>query len=357
MIFSRELGWTQKAWGHHGLDNANGQGIRADHDYSGESPPGGLRLASFGGSFVYGADVACHETWQSMMENIHPEVEVLNFGVSAYGNDQALLRYREEGVAFHPDVVILGFINENKLRNFSTFRPFYHPATGLPLGKPRFLLRDGQLVFVPNPFQSLDDYRALLDHPARELPRIGKYDSYYSQYEAHTVSFVDRLPSVSAVHFWMTKFSKAMASWKEEREADRVWAQRVRRISLLFRIFDAFAEDARRQGSRPLFMLCPIEGEYRAGDGVHERPYPEVKRYLRARGEDFLDLEEVFEPYLSGGGDVADLFAFGERGGHYSAVAHRLIEAGMWTKINGLLGSRPTSNEGGRMEDETGRTN
>lgn len=336
MIFSRELGWTHKAWGRHGLDNANGQGIRSDEDYSLHAASGVLRLATFGGSFVYGADVDCGETWQAMMEKDHSGVEALNFGVSAYGTDQALLRYRLEGMAFDPDVVVLGFINENRLRNFSTFRPFYHPSTGLPLGKPRFLLKDGGLVLVPNPFQSLEDYRRLLEDPAKELPRIGAEDSYYAQYESKRIPFVEQLPSISALRFWIKRISESRQELREGNESEVEWAENFRRHSLLLHLFDAFVADARSHGAKPLIMLCPISFDYQDGDGIHADPYPQLKRYFRARGVNFLDLEEVFEPYLSGGGQVADLFAFGERGGHYSALAHRLIEEGMLERIEKL---------------------
>ena len=202
MIFSRELGWTHKAWGRHDLDQANGQGIRADHDYAPDPDPSVLRIATFGGSFVYGADVPTRDTWQYLMEEHSPRVEVMNFGVSGYGTDQALLRYRIEGMKFHPNIVVLGFIAEHSLRILSTFRPFYRPSTGLPLGKPRFRLVDGNLEYVPNPFQSLDDYRALLADPARELPRIGAEDGFYSQYEAHEIPFIEQLPSIGALRFW-----------------------------------------------------------------------------------------------------------------------------------------------------------
>lgn len=337
MIFSRELGWTHKAWGHHGIDRANGQGIRADRDFAIKPPPSTLRIATFGGSFVYGADVSREQTWQALMEQTHHGVEVLNFGVSGYGTDQALLRYRLEGEAFSPDIVVLGFISENQRRNLTTFRPFYLPATGLPLGKPRFRVKKDRLILVPNPFRSLDDYRALLENPERELPRIGADDSYYSQYEGSSIPFIDRLPSATALRFWWKRASNEFIRWREAREPQSVWAERISRNSLLLKLFDAFTDEARTHGSTPIIMLCPIDLEYRGGDGIHADPYPLIKRYLKARGEDYVDLAEVFAPYLQGGGRVPDLFANGERGGHYSAVAHRLIQKAMWKKFRHAL--------------------
>jgi len=314
-------------------DQANGQGIRADHDYAPDPDPSVLRIATFGGSFVYGADVPTRDTWQYLMEEHSPRVEVMNFGVSGYGTDQALLRYRIEGMKFHPNIVVLGFIAEHSLRILSTFRPFYRPSTGLPLGKPRFRLVDGNLEYVPNPFQSLDDYRALLADPARELPRIGAEDGFYSQYEAHEIPFIEQLPSIGALRFWSGRIGRRFENWRESREEDSVWAEKILRKSLLLSLFDAFARDAKHAGAIPVFMLCPIDVEYRDGDGSHPEPYPAVKRFLRARGEEFIDLADVFEPHLKQGGRYAEFYAHGENGGHYSSLAHRLIEAALRQKI------------------------
>ena len=78
------------------------------------------------------------------------------------GPGQALLRYRRDGVKFHPHVVLIGFMSENINRVVNTFRPFYFPRSGVPFSKPRFALRGGDLVLIPNPLQSEEAYRELL---------------------------------------------------------------------------------------------------------------------------------------------------------------------------------------------------
>ena len=51
----------------------------------------------------------------SLLATLRPNqrVEVINAGVSAWGSDQALLWYRNEGAKYEPDLVILGFFPGN----------------------------------------------------------------------------------------------------------------------------------------------------------------------------------------------------------------------------------------------------
>ena len=58
----------------------------------------------------------------------------MNFGVGGFGLDQAYLRYQKMIREFELPTVLLGFMPENMSRHVNTYRPFYFPGTGLPLG-------------------------------------------------------------------------------------------------------------------------------------------------------------------------------------------------------------------------------
>src|SRR5512147_1251033 len=104
--FDSDLGWCIRPNGvsKNGLFRANAVGLRGDRDYAPQPPTGVTRIAVFGESFVHGDKVANEETWPHLLEIAAADVEVLNFGVNGYGTDQALLRYRRDGVAYHPQV-------------------------------------------------------------------------------------------------------------------------------------------------------------------------------------------------------------------------------------------------------------
>ena len=55
---------------------------------------------------VVGYGVPIEQHFSKLLEGYFRDVEVINMGVSGYGVDQELLALRNEGVRYHPDVVI-----------------------------------------------------------------------------------------------------------------------------------------------------------------------------------------------------------------------------------------------------------
>ncbi len=103
------LGWTNRS-------EVNAAGMRDDREYEPFPSPGMLRIAAFGDSFTFDAGVELHDSWAKQVAEIRPTLEVLNYGVGAYGLDQAYLRYLRHGTSYHPDVVFIGYMSENIAR-------------------------------------------------------------------------------------------------------------------------------------------------------------------------------------------------------------------------------------------------
>jgi hypothetical protein len=112
-------------------------------------PPGTLRIAVLGDSFVEAQQVAEQNTacaliqqelssQLSSFEPHHPlkRVEVMNFGVDGYGTAQEFFTLTEDVWQFSPDVVVLAFFPGNDVRNNSAVlegdkcRPFFVPSGG-----------------------------------------------------------------------------------------------------------------------------------------------------------------------------------------------------------------------------------
>lgn len=178
--FSQTLGWTVTPGMSRAANQAtytsNSAGMRSLREYEQTPPPRGLRLAAFGDSFTHCDDVENDECWTAQLEAVVPGAEVLNFGVSGYAPDQAWLRYQEEGRAYQPCAVLIGFMVENVNRMVNRFRPFYQPETGITLGKPRFLLKGDGLELLPSPARSALDYA----DPAWVERELGPHDFWYS---------------------------------------------------------------------------------------------------------------------------------------------------------------------------------
>jgi hypothetical protein len=127
------------------LLNSNSKGIRGNKEYEyGKSA--NKRILIFGDSFTFGEETSDSENYPYYLQQMLPSFEIINFGVLGYGHDQMLIYFKEEGVKYKPDIVILGFMNENMLRNTLTFRDY---------SKPKFELANGKLKLknfpVPKP--------------------------------------------------------------------------------------------------------------------------------------------------------------------------------------------------------------
>jgi len=119
--------------------------------------PGRARVAVFGCSQTFGAEVEDDETYSAQLGHRLHDVDVLNFGVHGYGTDQMLLRYRRDGAPYRPDVVVVGFAYYHLLRNQDAFRFF---------AKPRFVLDDGTLRLVGVPVPTPGAYAAMATMPS-----------------------------------------------------------------------------------------------------------------------------------------------------------------------------------------------
>ena len=95
-----------------GLYTTNSIGIRSNKEFDLEKYK--KRIAFFGDSYIFAADVPYNESWIYFLENsLGDEWEVMTFGVGGYGIDQAYLRWKLQGQNYDPDIIVIGFQAEN----------------------------------------------------------------------------------------------------------------------------------------------------------------------------------------------------------------------------------------------------
>jgi len=91
----------------------NGEGLRADRDYSFRKPAGTCRVAVFGDSFLMGYELDLKDTFTTQLEELLRargwRVEVLNFSVSGFGTAEMLRTYEAYARRFDPDVVLFSW--------------------------------------------------------------------------------------------------------------------------------------------------------------------------------------------------------------------------------------------------------
>jgi len=176
MIADPHTGWSPRPGGvtHEGMYRYESHGIRcgpAMTDYNEQPQPGVTRIAVYGDSFAHCDDVPLEQSWGEHLQALRNAggrpTEVVNFGVSAYGMDQAFQRWRHLGKAFAPQIVLFGFQAENVNRNVNLLRGFYVFHTGIPFSKPRFILGESGRLKVINdptlPVETVPDVMANMD--------------------------------------------------------------------------------------------------------------------------------------------------------------------------------------------------
>jgi hypothetical protein len=139
--------------------SSNSRGLRGTAEYGYEKPAGTRRIVVLGDSFTFGEEVSDDETMSAVLGTLLADAEVLNFGVHGYGHDQMLLYLQEEALRYHPDVVVLGYVDIDVERNILSFRDY---------AKPQYVVEDGRLRLtnVPIPTQesviAAEPYRSKL---------------------------------------------------------------------------------------------------------------------------------------------------------------------------------------------------
>jgi lysophospholipase L1-like esterase len=120
----------------------NEDGLR-DRRHSYESQNDIERILVLGDSFAWGYGVEESERFSQLLEK-SLDVEVINAGVSGYSTDQELLWYKNEGVKYETDLVIVVIAGNDVGDNARQIVSHIYY-------KPKFVLEDGQLVLTGYP--------------------------------------------------------------------------------------------------------------------------------------------------------------------------------------------------------------
>ncbi len=286
-LYHPVLGWDFPP----GLVYEDAEGIPYSHGARGErhccTSFDTTLIATYGDSFTYCAEVGDENTWQTFLGD-KLQTNVLNFGVSGYGTDQALLKYElQEGIA--AKIVILGVLPENINRVVNIYRPFYTYHDPLKLTKPIFFKDRNKIRLVPNPIRSVAEVSKL--DQEQFLEELGKFDYWYQ---------LDKgLPKFTF------PYTFSFFAWK-----DSVFAQLTARVqgfsngrirhpwnlydedgplSIMCYLADRFVATARSRGSEPLIVIMPHKDyitEMTDNGMVRAATFME---YLSDKGYPFLD--------------------------------------------------------------------
>jgi len=310
-----------------GPPDINSAGMRDNREYNADPLPGTIRISAFGGSFVYTDEVPLEKTWIKRIDALTLSTEVLNYGVKSYGLDQAYVRYLEEGLKYHPSMVLIGHTVDDVERDVMVFLPFHwQDARGAyALAKPRFEIRDGQLTLLRNPLFSLDDYANLARNDVQVLKELGKHDYYYQN--SYQQGGLDFLPSVR-----LAKVSwKVLATGLHEPifKPDGSYNVRSEAYAVTAGIFDAFYRRVLEDNALPVIVVFPMSTDLNRSQKGKIRRYAPLLEHFRSKGYRFIDVQDALQAArVSGGG----LFA---KGGHYSPLGNQILAEYIVAQLKG----------------------
>jgi hypothetical protein len=216
--------------------------------------------------------------------------------------------------------VILGVGLENINRVVNRYRPFYAAQTGIPMTKPRFVLRDGRLELLPNPIAKAEDLVRLTDPGF--VHALGADDFWYSRGGRPRLGF-PYLRLLFSPDLWRQAMGERRHFGDAVARPANLW-RNEEAASLFLALLDAFVSEAKDRGERALLVLSP--GRVLVEAVREGRPipgYPRVLEHCRSRAYECVDGIQLLGEASA---DVGALFA---PGGHPSAEGNRLLAASL----------------------------
>ncbi len=280
--FDALLGWSNSpnTTSHDDLSHINSRGWRGAREYDEDPSPDAIRIVACGDSFTFCQEVSDEDTWPAILEASWPEAEVINLGVGGYGTDQAYLRYQGESTGTRVDVVLIGLLLENIGRNVNRFRPWWYPNADSAPTKPRFLLEDGELRLIEQPFATRAELIAAIE--SGEVTELVQEHEYWSD------------PYVPAYLRWsgIVRMLSGKRAY-EDRGLARLWTDTQGEPFLttmaVVEAFHAFAKDERGARFAPV-LVFPIEQDLEGLLESDERYWTTLTDALDAAGIAYLDL-------------------------------------------------------------------
>ncbi len=307
MTYDADLGWRPTPL----ASGGNTDGFASSEPNPPKTPqPGKLRIALFGGSYTRGGGEGTW--WRVFDEGLAKrgvKAEVLNFGVGGFAMDQALLRWRKDGIAYHPDVVIFGFSVGNSMDNMNIVRLLQNPDTGIPFTKPRFILDNGDLELINSPTVPPDQIVGHLENMA-DWPLL-KYDHYYdpANYERHWWEASRLLSFVVAKN-------EAMA---ERRRRDSYYQMDAEAAQVALKIVQQFKRDVEAAGAKFLVIHLPAEPELVEYQAKGAFPYAELYQDVQEAAPVIQTEQSLMK--VIGKGNVYSFF----NDGHYGDALHEAV--------------------------------
>lgn len=325
--YHKELGWTVNE-NNNPFYAINAQGLRNNETISTAKLPNTLRIAVVGDSYTFGQEVSIDDAWPTVLADLLPYTEVLNFGVGGYGIDQALLRYRIDSTQYNPDIVLMGCNIATGLRSANRYRPFMHSDL-TAMAKPRFLLNGEELVLVKNPMQTQEEYQNLLTDPDGTLRRMCKHD-YFCESKRPRIAY-DFLATARLLYIVRDQITSHKANRNLTKNGILNTGNEIYPLSVA--LLEAFTEEVLQNDALPIVILFPTKGDIKNQYNGNPVIYAPIISALEKRGVHIIDMQDVFNDFLAEHSYTALFMPYD----HYTPEANALVAQRLAEELQRIL--------------------
>lgn len=332
IAYDPDLGWVLGRNVKAELYESNNLGVRSTREYSPQSlQVATKRILAFGDSFTHSDDVPNKDAWTTILESENKNLEVLNYGVPAYGIDQAYLRFQKESAGVLANIVLIGMMSENVYRHINTFRKFYQRVGGFPLGKPRFIENGSLSVsLLPNWFGSAEKYHELLTDSSATLREVGSHDFYYNNKPPAQDCGLLKFPCAFKIIGWFLR-DKIDRGQKDPLSGFLHYDMTSEAPRLTVKIIRSFADAVTAKNMRPIVVIFPNKTDY------YQYKITGLKNYtplLKTSIESGIESWDAMEAFIDSSHLVPYEEVFTKSSGHYSDKGNHLIAKWMAKKLN-----------------------
>jgi hypothetical protein len=311
VIRDDDLGWAIMANGQDAKGyTATAHGFRGTKGWqtTTEVPKGKIRVSVYGDSFTHGDEVQLYETWADQLQQMRPKLEVLNFGVPAYGTDQAFLRFRRDGRKLKANAHILAIWPEDIARNVNVIRFFLNPRGNLGTSKPRFVMESGELKLLNSPVLSKQAFLDVVLN--KKVSPVVNLDYWYREDEQR-FPYYYRLQCLRAV---LSTYN----TYQRREIRNRLYFDKSgEALTVTVAIAKAFNKEVRTLGAKPYVAIIPMR-EFLDSHATGKFPLVEL---LRAQSIPVLD----FGPAIAAKAQELGVKALYSPSGHLTALGNRVI--------------------------------
>lgn len=319
LVEDADLGWTVgvNRRNSDGMYLSGAEGLRSARVGESSRTPSKCRIALVGDSYTFGEEVAYEDSWAYLLgREFGTACQVLNFGGPGYGIDQMYLRYMRDVRPWHPDAVVLAFVNHDVVRTLSVYSFLMFPDGEVPYAKPRFVVRGGQLVRLNH---SVITKEEIFDKDSiSRLPLI-EHDVQYKEIEWDRPGWQ-----------WLTHsyIFRVLVSFYPLHEKERPEISQQVMTEVNQAIFKDFRERVAADGAKSLIVYLPTVEEF------PERTWwePLGLKMLREDHVPHLDLRECMRAKYT-----PEMYMRPGAGRHYSPQGNRSVAGCLANPIHSLV--------------------